>query len=98
MLLMRLWRGEVPLEQAIWTWGVLVALPVNIVTTVGTFLLIAADRPFAAFFVGYVMSIPYNVLALVAIWRSAGLSDEPARVVWTVRSVAVVWLTLLSVT
>jgi uncharacterized membrane protein len=44
------------------------------------------------------MSIPYNMLALVAIWRAAGRSDEPARVVWTVRSVAVVWLTLLSVT
>lgn len=98
MLLMRLWRGEVPLEQTFWTWAVLVALPINISTTIGFFLLVSADRPLAAFVVGYLMSVPYNVFALVAVWRAAGRSGEPGRVVIVTRIIAVIWLTLLSVT
>jgi hypothetical protein len=98
MVLLRLWRGEVPLEQTFWTWAVLVALPINILTTAGTFVLISMDRPIEAFVVGYMMSIPYNVFALVAVWRSAGRSQETPQAIMVMRIIAVVWLTLLSVT
>lgn len=98
MLLIRLWRGDVPLETTFWTWAVLVALPINIATTAGSFLLVSANRPLAAFIVGYVMSVPYNVFALVAVWRSAGRWAESRQQRISTRIIAVVWLTVLSVT
>lgn len=98
MVLLRLWRGEVPLERTFWTWGVLIAVAVNVSTTAGTFYLVSVDRPFAAFFVGYVMSIPYNVFMLVAIWRSAARSQETPQAILGARIIALIWLTLLSIT
>ena len=98
MVLLRLWRGEEPFERTFWTWGVLVALAVNVSTTAGTFYLVSVERPFAAFFVGYVMSIPYNVFVLVAIWRSAARSQETPQAVLVTRIIALAWLTLLSIT
>lgn len=98
MVLLRLWRGEEPFERTFWTWGVLIALVVNVSTTAGTFYLVSVDRPFAAFFVGYVMSIPYNVFVLVAIWRSAPRSQETPQAVLVTRIIALTWLTLLSIT
>jgi hypothetical protein len=44
------------------------------------------------------MSIPYNVFVLVAIWRSAARSQETPQAVLVTRIIAVVWLTLLSIT
>lgn len=98
MLLIRLWRGEVPLETTFWTWAVLVALPINIATTAGSFLLVAADLPVAAFIVGYVMSVPYNLFVLVAAWRSAGRWAETREQRVSTRIIALAWLTVLSVT
>lgn len=97
MLVTRLWRGEVPLERALWTWAVLVAVPINISATIGFFLLVRADRPLAAFLVGHLISLPYNLFALIVVWRAAGKSGEPRRVVIVTRMIALVWLGLLSV-
>jgi hypothetical protein len=30
-----------------------------------------ADRPIAAFILGYALSVPYNILVTVGVWRSA---------------------------
>jgi hypothetical protein len=66
-----LWSGDLPLGEAFWTYAVWVGLAVNLVTTLLLLALIAADRPWAGLFVGYGMAIPYNVVALVGVWRSA---------------------------
>jgi hypothetical protein len=98
MFLIRLWRGEVPLEQTFWTWGVLVALVVNMSTTVGSYVLLTEDRPVAAFVVGYLMSVPYNLFMLVAVWRAVARFEEDPRVARRTRIFTVLWMTLLSLT
>lgn len=66
-----LWRGGLPLDEAFWIWAVGVGLAVNLASS-GLFLaLIAADWPWVALLVGYALSVPYNVLATVGVWRSA---------------------------
>lgn len=97
-MLGRVWRGEEPWQRTFGIWGVLVALPINLATTAGTFVLIANDRPLAAFIVGYVLSVPYNMFVLVAVWRAAGRSLRTSRAIALTRLIATVWLGLLSVT
>jgi hypothetical protein len=66
-----LWSGDLPLGEAFWTFAIGIGLLVNLSTTALFLALITADRPWAALFVGYVLSVPYNVVALVGVWRSA---------------------------
>ena len=93
-----LWLGELRLGTAFWNWAVLGALLVNISTSLLSLVLITADQPWAALIVGYALSIPYNIVALVGVWRSASRHDglplhgDLAR--WT----SLFLLTILSIT
>jgi hypothetical protein len=98
MKLRALWLGKLPLGEAFWTWAIGIGLPVNLITSVLFLALIAADRPWAALFVGYGLSVPYNVLAGVGVWRSAARYEGPAGHAELARIVTVVVLLLLSVT
>jgi hypothetical protein len=66
-----LWFGDLPLGEAFWTYAVVGGLAVNVITTLLLLTLLSWDRPFAALFVGYGLAVPYNVVALVGVWRSA---------------------------
>jgi hypothetical protein len=66
-----LWRGELPLGEAFWTWAISVGLLVNVSTSLLFLVLLSMDRPWAALFVGYALSVPYNVLVTVGVWRAA---------------------------
>ena len=98
MILLRLWRGDVPLAEAFWTWAVLVGLLVNVSTTIGFLWLMMADQVVAAFIVGYALSVPYNVVAAVGVWRSAARTDADPRWAGAARLAVVVGMTILSLT
>jgi hypothetical protein len=93
-----LWSGELPLGEAFWTWAIGIGLLVNLSTSAAFLALITADRPWAALFVGYVLSVPYNILAGVGVWRSAALYDGPAVHAELARIAVVIVMLLLSVT
>jgi hypothetical protein len=93
-----LWSGELPLGEAFWTWAIAVGLMVNLTTTALFLALIAVDRPWAALFVGYALSVPYNVLAVVGVWRSAARYQGPAGHAELARIAVVIVMLLLSVT
>ncbi len=96
--LRRLWAGEVPLDRAFWTYAVVGGLLVNLTTSLAFLGLVSADRLLAAALAGYGLSIPYNVLAVVGVWRSAGRHDgDPARAE-LLRTVALVWIAFLTLT
>jgi hypothetical protein len=96
--LRRLWQGKLPLPQAFWTWAVAGGLVVNGLTSVLFLVLIMTDRVVAAFFVGYALSVPYNIVVTVGVWRSAERYDGERRWADLARIVTVVGMTLLSVT
>lgn len=77
-ILVALWRGELPLRDAFWTWAVTVGLLVNTVTSVLFLILIMQDLAWTALLVGYGVSLPYNVLATVGVWRAAVRYEGPA--------------------
>jgi hypothetical protein len=92
----RLWRGELPLAQAFWTWAVLGALLVNGTTSLAFLALLARGWTWAALLVGYALSVPYNVMVLVGVWRSA--ERDRSVLAAAARLLALVWLALLSLT
>jgi hypothetical protein len=93
-----LWLGELPLGEAFWTWVIGFGLLVNLTTSVLFLALITADRPWAALFVGYALSVPYNLLAAVGVWRSAARYEGPVGHAEIARIATVVVMLLLSVT
>jgi len=95
---LRLWRGELPLPAAFWNWAVIGGFAVNGVTSFLFYFLIMGDEPLAAFIVGYALSLPYNLLATVGVWRSAGRYDGDPRWAGIARLVTLVMMALLSLT
>jgi hypothetical protein len=96
--LRRLWNGDLPLQQAFWNWAVAGGIVVNLLTSVLFLVLIMGDRLVAAFVVGYALSVPYNIVATVGVWRSAGRYEGERRWADLARIVTVAGMILLSVT
>ena len=93
-----LWSGELPLDEAFWTWAIGIGLLVNLTSSVLFLALITIDRPWSALFVGYALSVPYNLLAGVGVWRSAARYQGPASHADLARIATVIVMLLLSVT
>jgi hypothetical protein len=97
-LLYRLWHGELTLQNAFWNWAVFGGLIINVASS-GLFLfLVMTDRLILALVVGYAISVPYNVVVLVGVWRSAGRFDGERRWADLARIITVIGMVLLSVT
>lgn len=92
-----LWSGHLPLGEAFWTYAVGGGLAVNLITSLLLLTLVSADRPLAALLVGYVPSVPYNVVALIGVWRSAARYQGERIHADLARIVTLVGMVLLSV-
>jgi hypothetical protein len=96
--LRRLLRGDLPLGQAFWGWLVLGGILVNGATTALNLILVTRDLALTGLIVGYAISVPYNLAAMMGVWRSA----EGYTGTWTspgiARSAAVVIAVVLCVT
>ena len=93
-----LWLGELPLGEAFWIWAISVGLLVNLTTSLLFLTLITVDRPWTALIVGYALSVPYNVMAGVGVWRSAARYAGPAGHADLARVVTSIVMLLLTVT
>jgi hypothetical protein len=96
MELIRLARGEVPLDRAFWHYAVIVGVLVNLITTLLFMLFLSVDNMFAALFFGYGVAVPYNLLALIGVWRAAG--RDPGKKADIYRLVTLVGMVVLSAT
>jgi hypothetical protein len=93
-----LWRGDLPLSDAFWTWAVLGGLVVNIATSVPFLALMTAGLTAPAFVVGYGLSLPYNLVALVGVFRSADRHPGPGLEADLARLATLVLIAVLSLT
>ena len=96
--LRRLWSGEMMLAQAFWIYAVFGGVAVNLVTSIMFMILISMDRPLAALVVGYGVSVPYNVVATVGVWRAAGRHEGDRTHADLARVVTLIGMALLTVT
>jgi len=93
-----LWNGELALPDAFWNWAVFGGLIVNLTSSAAFLFLIMAEHPVAAAVSGYLFSVPYNIVVLVGVWRSAARYDGERKWADTARLVTAVGMVLLSVT
>ena len=93
-----LWRGALPLAEAFWTWTLVGGLVVNVTTSVLFLWLITIDLVLPAMVVGYGISLPYNLLVLVGVWRSAARHDGPVIQADMARMASVIVIAVLSIT
>jgi hypothetical protein len=96
--LYRLWRGELELADAFWNWAVFGGLVLNMASSALFVFLIIADRPISAFIAGYVLSVPYNVIVSVGVWRSAERYVGENRMAEVAPIVTIIGMVLLSIT
>ncbi len=69
--LRNLWSGNLPLETAFWSYAVFGGVMVNALTSAGFMIFVAQDQHVAAIIVGYGLSLPYNLVVTVGVWRAA---------------------------
>jgi hypothetical protein len=93
-----LWRGDLPLGDAFWNWAVLGAFLINLSTSILSMVLISMDQLWPAFIVGYALSVPYNFVVLVGVWRSAAQYGGPFLLAEVARWISLMSFTVLSVT
>lgn len=91
-----LWFGELPLGEAFWTWTIGVGVLVNLTTTALFLTVVTLDGPWAALLAAYFLSVPYNVMAVVGVWRSAARYQGRAGYADLARITAVAVMLLLS--
>ena len=97
-LIKRLWAGEVPLEQAFWGYAVVIGLLVNLVTSGAFLALLSSDSHLVVLVLVYALPLPYNLLAVVAVWRSAQRYPGPKKWAQLAQVGTVLWMLLLSLT
>ena len=91
-----LWRGQLPLGEAFWTYAVLIGAAVNIAATAGTMTALAADLNGILALAIHLLPLPYNAAMVVGVWRSAALHDGPRHHAEIARISVVIWAALLS--
>ena len=94
----RFWRGELPLSEAFWTGALTIGLAVNVTTSLLFLALITADLPWPALVMGYGISLPYNALAVVGVWRSAARHGGPPLQAELARGATILLMAVLSLT
>lgn len=92
-----LWRGEIALPRVFWTYAVLYGLLVNLASTGASMALFAADAPTPLALAVYFLPLPYNVLMVVAVWRSAGRFQGPQRWADVARVAVIAWVVTLTI-
>jgi hypothetical protein len=89
-------RGGLPLGRAFWLWGILGGGIVSLFSTLLALTLIAASAPAWLAVLAFAAHIPWNVMLLVGIWRSAGRPEVNPAAANLARTVILAWVVVLS--
>jgi len=66
-----LWLGYLPLEIAFWHYAIFYGLVFNIIATAVALVLIVLEAPIALAIIVHLLPVPYSVVAMAGVWRSA---------------------------
>ena len=94
-----LWAGRLRLSEAFWTYAIFWGFLINLAATLTSLTLLVAVggdaaskewAPLAALAL-HLLPVPYNLLVLVGVWRSAGRPEVKANAALLARLAVVVW-------
>ena len=89
-------RGGLPLGRAFWLWGILGGGIISLFSTLLALTLIAARAPAWLAVLAFAAHIPWNLMLLVGIWRSAGRPEVSPAAANLARTVILAWVVVLS--
>jgi hypothetical protein len=92
-----LWRGRAPLRHAFWEIAILYGTLINALTTLASFAALASGASGLAALALHLVSLPYNVFAVVAVWRSAANYRGPPHWPQLARIVVALWAIIATV-
>lgn len=92
-----LWSGRISLPRAFWEYAVVYGTLLNLITTFASLAALAAGAGGIAALAIYFLPLPYNLLIVVAVWRSAETYRGP--VIWRQlsRIAVIVWAVIVSI-
>jgi hypothetical protein len=89
-------RGGLPLGRAFWFWGILGGGIVSLFFTLLALTLIAAGAPAWLAVLAFAAHIPWNMMLLVGIWRSARRPEVSPAAANLARTAILAWVVVLS--
>ena len=89
-------RGGLPLGRAFWLWGIVGGGIVSLFSTLLALTLIAAGASAWVAVLAFAAHIPWNLMLLVGIWRSAGRPEVSPAAANLARIVILAWVVVLS--
>jgi hypothetical protein len=91
---LRLWRGEVGMARVFWEYAIAFGTLANLITTALAFGTYLATGSVLLGVIIFLLPLPYNVLIVVAVWRSASRYRGPPIWATLARVVVVAWALL----
>jgi hypothetical protein len=91
------WHGNLPLGRAFWLWGLLGGGIVSLFSTLLALALLAAEAPVWLAMLVFAVHIPWNLVLLVGVWRSAGRAGMSREIAHAARLIILAWVVALSV-
>ncbi len=91
-----LWRGDLPLGRAFWLWGVLGGGVVALFATILALALLTGGVTAWLAVLVFVAHVPWNLVLLVGVWRSAGRPEVDRDTALLARSAILAWAVVLS--
>lgn len=86
-----LWRGEIPLARVYWDYAIIAGTIANLVTTGASLAAFAIGWPGPLALAIFLLPLPYNILMVVSVWRSAARYAGPPRWAKLARATIVFW-------
>ena len=94
--IVELWRGDVSLGRAFWIWGIVGGGVVSLFATLLALMLVAAGAPAWLAVLVFAAHIPWNLILLVGVWRSAGRPGVSRAAANVARLAMFAWVVVLS--
>jgi hypothetical protein len=88
----RIWLGQPSLGNVFWQDMIVVGTAINLAALLLAFVVLAAGLPTATGVVIFLAPVPYSLLLVAGVWRSA--AREASDWSWPARVAAVAWLLL----
>jgi hypothetical protein len=90
-----LWRGDFPLGQAFWHYAIAYGTIANILATAAAIAAVLAGLPDAVAIGLHFLPLPYVVVAVVGVWRSADKYREDPTWAGIAKAAVIVWGALM---
>ena len=96
LTIVKFFRGGLPLGRAFWLWGILGGGVVSLFATLLALALLAAGAPAWLAALVFAAHVPWNLVLLVGVWRSAGQPGVSPAAANLARLVILAWVVVLS--